>query len=107
MTTKTDENTILYAVLSFAIAVPSIMWRGFVLAKLWAWFVVPLGLPVIGMWHAAGLAGLTAYVADSAALHNRQDDGKTPRERFLYAAGFAAVAPLLVWGAGALIHAMM
>ena len=37
---------------------------GYALAVLWSWFAVPLGLPIISMFHAAGLAcciGLFTY----------------------------------------------
>ncbi len=29
--------------------------RAFVFQHLWLWFAVPLGLPALGFWHAAGL----------------------------------------------------
>lgn len=35
--------------------------EGYVLAKLWLWFVVPLGAPEIGVLHAAGLSLLLAF----------------------------------------------
>lgn len=34
------------------------IWRGFILSCLWAWFMVPLGLPEIGVAHAIGVAFL-------------------------------------------------
>lgn len=36
--------------------VPLSLWRGFVLAKLWGWYIVPLGAPLIGWVHAVGLS---------------------------------------------------
>ena len=38
----------------FAAMVPSALLRGYVLATLWRWFVVPLGMPAIGWAHAYG-----------------------------------------------------
>ena len=35
-----------------------ILVTGFVATKLWSWFLVPLGLPSIGILHAAGIATL-------------------------------------------------
>lgn len=32
------------------------LWRAYALATLWAWFLVPLGLPVLGLAHAYGIA---------------------------------------------------
>jgi hypothetical protein len=106
MTDKSDGDSLFFGLLALALIPVSIAWRGFVIAKLWVWFVVPLGLAEIGMWHAAGLSALVAWVTDSSAL-TTQDDKKTPRERILYGVGVAALAPLLAWGIGAVIHAMM
>jgi len=36
----------------------SLALKAWVLAILWTWFVVPLGVPAIGNAHALGLAGL-------------------------------------------------
>ena len=40
----------------------AVFWLGFVISSLWLWFVVPLGVPSIGIWHAAALSFL-AHVA--------------------------------------------
>lgn len=48
-------------------------WHAFVLMTMWRWFVTPLGVAEIGLWHAAGIstfvalfiAGLTAYGKDT------------------------------------------
>lgn len=31
-------------------------WSGLTVSVLWGWFIVPLGAPAIGLWHAYGLA---------------------------------------------------
>lgn len=107
MSTKSDDNDVFYAILLVALVLPSILWRGFVIAKLWAWFVVPLGVVEISAWHAAGLSGLIAWVADSTAYRNAKDDKKTAGEQFAYACGMALLAPLLAWAMGAVVHAFM
>jgi hypothetical protein len=33
-----------------------VMWSGFVLSILWGWFMVPLGLPALGVAQAIGIA---------------------------------------------------
>lgn len=38
-------------------------WSGLVLHRLWGWFVVPLGLPPIGIAHAAGLGLLCTFAS--------------------------------------------
>lgn len=42
-------------VVEFTLAVLLWFWKGFVLMKLWGWFLVPFGLPGIGITHAMGL----------------------------------------------------
>jgi hypothetical protein len=39
--------------------------RGFVLLKMWAWFLIPLGLPTITLWHAVGVSMIVAYLAQA------------------------------------------
>jgi hypothetical protein len=38
-------------------------WGGFALAKLWGWFVVPLGVPSIIWWQASGLITVFALLS--------------------------------------------
>lgn len=58
-----------------AAALASVPLRAWVLVKLWLWFVVPLGLPAIGLWHAMGLGSLLGLLTYSV-----QDmrEAKTP-----------------------------
>ena len=49
--------------------------RAYALVTLWGWFVVPLGLQALSLWHAAGLLGLAGFV--SFRLH----DAKAANER--------------------------
>lgn len=42
--------------------VASIFIGGFVVQALWEWFAVPLGVPNITMFHAAGIATLVGYL---------------------------------------------
>lgn len=37
------------------LSVPFGLWSAFVLTKMWSWFVAPLDVQAIGLWHAAGL----------------------------------------------------
>lgn len=34
----------------------ALLWAGYVMSKLWLWYLVPLGLPVIGTWTMFGTA---------------------------------------------------
>jgi len=41
----------LYLILTVA----GIPWTGFVISKLWLWFLVPLGIVPVGIWWACGI----------------------------------------------------
>ena len=46
----------LLKVLSWIVAIPvGWVWKAFVAVYLWSWFIVPLGVPAVGMTHALGL----------------------------------------------------
>ncbi len=36
----------------------SIAWTGYVMSVLWGWFIVPLGVIPITVWHAIGISSL-------------------------------------------------
>ena len=36
--------------------------RGWLLAKAWGWFIVPMGVPAIGLFHAMGISALIGYL---------------------------------------------
>jgi len=78
-----------------AIIVPLAMLRGFVLSTMWAWFVVPLGLPAIGI---ALAIGLSLTVGLFSGLSPKRDE----KPWVQIAAGF--VAPLLTLFCGWLVH---
>lgn len=39
-----------------------ILLRGWVILSYWAWFIIPLGAPAIGFWHALGASALVGYL---------------------------------------------
>lgn len=49
-------------------AVPAGILRGFVLATMWRWFVVPLGVAQIGLAQAYGIATLAQFATISLAV---------------------------------------
>lgn len=49
---------VMIAVVFALTAVP----QGFVAAGLWRWFFAPLGLPTIGLWHAAGITMAARFI---------------------------------------------
>lgn len=50
--------------------------QGFVLVHLWAWFLVPLGLPPIGIAHAIGIALIAGMLAPRARDSKEKEEKK-------------------------------
>ena len=78
------------AVLFILLVVPFMWWDGFVLAKLWGWFVVPLGAPVLGVWQAVGLAIVWNHVRTRSS-DVKHEETITSWTRI----GYAVLAPAL------------
>jgi hypothetical protein len=45
-----------YKIAVVVLLLPSILLRGFVVVKLWGWYVLPFGVSQIGMAHALGIS---------------------------------------------------
>lgn len=75
------------------LAVPAVYTGGWSIATLWAWFVTPLGVAPIGIWHAAGLRTLAALITFRSNIATK-DIGMTD----FVAAGF--VVPPFAVGLG-------
>jgi hypothetical protein len=83
---------------------------GFVLSKLWSWFLVPLGLPVIGALHAAGIMGLVRLMThDIQAVLNQKVTNDDEEETYVKIIRWFSLL-LIPWvslAVGAVIHRFM
>ena len=75
LTLRTSAGTAWYVAL-WAVLVASTIAEGAVMARLWSWFVVPLGLPRIGVAHAVWLSVIVALrgtfsTSDEAPSYDR------------------------------------
>ena len=78
---------------------------GYVVSQLWGWFVIPLGLPPITMWHAYGVSLLFNFMCpylDTADLAKK--DGITSGELVGKALMLLVFRPALVLLFGYLVH---
>lgn len=74
---------------------------GWSVSLLWGWFVVPLGVRPIGMWHALGLGYLASrFTVGPADL----EDDKTPGWQKTLA---SALYSLTLAGVGWIVHRLM
>lgn len=79
--------------------------RGLVLAQLWDWFVVPLGVAAISIPWALGISGIVWFLTDHADTNT--DGSKEWVEVVSVAVTKAILGPLMAWGFGWLWHAWM
>lgn len=102
----------LMLVIFLAIFIPTsiyfILAHGFVLSKLWGWFAVPLGLPVLGVLHAAGLMGLIRLFTYTVKPFPTKNDEEDPdvTKRVLHIVMLATL-PWLSLFFGYVIHRFM
>lgn len=86
--------------------VAGVFLRGLTLSLLWGWFVVPLGPPAVGLWHALGLAVLANLVAGSKKpLQKKDDESELTHQLRLLA--YAVFMPLAALGVGWCVHELM
>lgn len=72
----------------------AVIWRGYVLSVLWAWFMVPLGMRPIGIALAIGLS-LVASLLTGTAFLDTSKEHREPLENVLNAIAMAALVPAL------------
>lgn len=77
-----------------------VFWGGFVLAELWGWFMVPLGVHAITYLHAAGLATLLSVMLGSRGLQSSESGDEALITGFIY----AFLIPFLGLVVGWVIH---
>jgi hypothetical protein len=73
--------------------------RGFVLSYLWQWFVVPFGLPNIGVAHAIGISLIVSFLTYEGA--------KTDNKDVAEAISGPVIQLVVVFAFGWLVHAIM
>jgi hypothetical protein len=95
-------NAIFAGFTAVGLAVGSIVFGGWVMSWLWAWFVVPLGVTQIGVAHAVGLMVVARCLTGFADLTQPSDEEWIAE---LVARGFAA--PAITLGMGAIIASLM
>jgi len=83
------------------------LFRGFVLAKMWLWFIVPFGVVELSVVHAIGLSLIVSFLTFQQGAEKKQEERASFGEKL--AAAFIAgnLYTAVVWGLGALVHAFM
>ncbi len=81
-------------------------WGGFVAAKLWFWFMVPLGAVHITYWHAVGLSALLSVFLGSRGL-DRENDPAKYGQKITHGFVCALLIPAVCLASGWVAHANM
>ena len=87
--------------IKIALSLVLIVLKAIVFSSTWGWFVAPLGVMEIDIWHAFGLS-MIIQVYTSMNPFNSEDSSKHEdfTEKFLA----SAIGYLVVWGLSAIIH---
>jgi len=100
---KVAENALGCVLILIMIPI-SILLKGFVLSKLWFWFMVPLGVVPISLAHAYGLAILIALFTHQSQKPAEEGTlGQMAFRMFIMSIG----GPLIVWFVGWLCYCAM
>jgi len=73
------------------LSILGLLWRTWWLYPAWAWFMVPLGLPVITFWHCAGLLLLVNIL--TMHFDHHKDERKV--DWYSYLGLF--IQPMVIW----------
>jgi hypothetical protein len=73
--------------------------KAVVVQDLWGWFVVPLGVPAVGMVHALGLC-LVGWIFSCGLDNIKEKQSQATWHRW----AMLQVVVLIVWGYGALFN---
>jgi hypothetical protein len=65
VTVSERHSHFLALVVTLLFSIPLCAYWGWIFSILWSYFVVPLGVPAIGSWHAAGLMLLVGLLKGS------------------------------------------
>jgi MFS family permease len=75
--------------------------RGWALSYLWEWFIVPFGLPTLGIAHAIGISMVVAFLTHE--LNSNSDEGAEIGR----AIGIAMIYPFIALLFGYIVHSFM
>lgn len=80
----------------------AVLWGGYIASLLWGWFLVPLGVPAIGYWHAVGIETLLG--AFGLFSRKTQPDADDSPLSIVKMALWPFVMPLVFLAVGAVAH---
>jgi len=94
------EILVILILLIVTITLSSIL-NGWALSLLWSWFMVPLGLPPIGIAWAIGISIVIGYLTN----HNEKKKGEEVDSTHVVIVAF--MRPVFAVGIGYIVHSFM
>lgn len=82
--------------LVFAVGALTALWRGWVLATIWAWFMVPMGLPVLTVLNAIAVAIVVGFLTHQPDTSEQAEDRGTGYT-IMYALMHPLITLLVAW----------
>lgn len=67
-------GVVLGIIIGCVVGIPIYLFQGFVLTKLWFWFVVPVGLPNINFIEAVGIVMIVDFLTSQYIPKNNDED---------------------------------
>lgn len=89
----------------FLIGVPFAMLQAFVMLKLWAWFVVPLGVRMVSFWQVMGLLLIIGFIR--MGLKSEGNDEEDVWGKIWRGLAVSTIWPLASWAFGTVYHHFM
>lgn len=104
---NTDEREalmgVILGIITLGLIPISYLLYGFVLKTMWAWFLVPLGLPSIGLGTAIGIRIMYTLIEYNTHSPEEEDTVK----KFIIALATMVFKPLICLGLGYLAHTFL
>ena len=96
---------VMLTLLSIVLIVSSVLVSAWAIATLWIWFLVPLGLPVIGYAHALGINLMMTVFTQDFNTKSEESDDKV--KKFVTQIVKAILFPVIFVGIGWIYHSFM
>ena len=93
-------------VISTPFYIAAMFYSGFVLSMGWGWFIVPLGVPEIGVLHAMGIIYVGTWFKYNGPYHKAMSDDEFIEHMVTKLIG-SVIFVTLVWGLMYVIHLLM
>ena len=99
---KTKEEEIIESLGALILFIPSILFSGWVVMLLWGWFIVPLGMPEVGLALALGISVLVSAITP-VNYHLMEKEGRSS----FYKIVFNLIMNAVLLGFGFIVHLFM